>query len=119
MTPHDILLSISLRTQTFRFSPAGLVSAASTFTPKNFAAVKHFRGPGPSLLRYMEGRKGPAAAFTAAAVGAAEATGGDPAGAADLALLAAAFLAAFSAFLAAVLLGPADDVGVPSCNRQR
>ena len=62
----------------------------------------------------MEGREGPPAAFTAAA-GAAEATGGDPAGVADLALLAAAFLAAFSAFLVAVLLGPAADVGDASC----
>lgn len=66
----------------------------------------------------MEGREGPAAAFTAAA-GIAAATGGDPAEAADLALFAAAFLAAFSAFLAAFLLGPADDVGAASCNRQK
>lgn len=66
----------------------------------------------------MEGREGPAAAFTAA-VGVAEAMGGDPAGVADLALLAAAFLAAFSAFLAAFLLGPAADVGAASCDRQK
>lgn len=66
----------------------------------------------------MEGREGPAAALTAAG-GAAEATGGDPAGAADLALLAAAFLAAFSAFLAAFLLGPSDDAGTASCKRQK
>lgn len=107
-----------LRTQTFRLSPAGLVSAGWTSTPKNSAAVRHFRGPGPSLLRYMEGREGPAAAFTAAH-GAGGAIEGDPAGAADWALLAAAFLAAFSAFLAAFLLGPADDVGAASCNRHK
>lgn len=86
------------------------MSAASTSTPKNFAAVKHFRGPGPSPLRYMLGKERAEAAFTVAG-GPAEAAGGDPAGAAALALLAAAFLAAFSAFLAAVLLGPVDGVG--------
>lgn len=84
--------------------------AASTSTPKNLAAVKHFRGPGPSPFRYMLGKERAEAAFTAAD-GVAEATGADPTGAADFALLAAAFFAAFSAFLAAFLLGPAEGVG--------
>lgn len=51
MRVHDTLRFLILCMQTSRLSPAGLVSAALTSTPKNFAAVKHFRGPGPSLLR--------------------------------------------------------------------
>lgn len=96
-------------------SPAGLVSAASTSTPKNFAAVKHFRGPGPSLPRYMEGRDDLEAADAGAAAGETH----DPANGADLATFAAAFLAAFSAFLAAFLLGPEDDGGTSPCQHRR
>lgn len=96
------------------------MSAASTFTPKNFAAVTHFRGPGPSLLRYMEGADRPTA-FTGGAEE-VEAAGGVPAGGGDFAFLGAAFLeAAFlealSAFFAAFLLGPEAE-GAASCNRQ-
>lgn len=96
----------------------------STSTPKNLAAVKHLRGPGPALLRYIEGSEGPAAAFTALEAGGAGgegAAGDDPAGAAapDLALFAAAFLAAFSAFLAAFLLGPAVEAGAVSACKQQ
>lgn len=101
-------------------SPAGLMSAASTLTPKNFAAVTHFRGPGPSLLRYKEGVDGPTD-FKGGATEAEEA-GGVPAGGGDFAFLGAAFLeAAFlealSAFFAAFLLGP-DAEGAASCSRQ-
>lgn len=89
-------------------SPAGLVSAASTVTPKKSAAVTHFKGPGPSQLRYTDGAED-AAAFGAEA-GATRVEAGVDAAAVgtDLAFLPAAFLAAFSAFLAAFLLGPAD-----------
>lgn len=92
------------------------MSAASTFTPKNFAAVTHFRGPGPSLLRYMEGVARPMA-FTGVAIE-VEAVEGVPAGGGDFAFLEAAFLeAAFlealSAFFAAVLLGPEAEGAAP------
>lgn len=98
-------------------SPAGFVSAAATSTPKNFAVAKHLRGPGPSLLRYMDGMDGPAAFPGAAGNAEVEAVAVDPAGGVDLAVLAAAFLAAFSAFLRALLLGP-EDSGAASCGRE-
>ena len=83
--------------------PAGLMFAGSTSTLKNFDAVKHFRGSGPSPLRYSEGRDGPVSALA----GEDGAVGGDPAvDSASFALFAAAFLAAFSALFAAFLLCP-------------
>lgn len=101
-------------------SPAGLMSAASTLTPKNFAAVTHFRGPGPSLLRYMEGVDSPMAFIGGTTE--VEAAGDVPAGGSNFAFwgaafLEAAFLEALSAFFAAFLLGPEAE-GAASCSRQ-
>lgn len=92
-------------------SPAGLLSAASTFTPKKRAAVTHLRGLGPSSLRCIEDNTSPFFPTEVTGVAEAGAAGEHPARDTDLAFEPAAFLAALAAFFAAFLLGPPDPDG--------